>query len=236
MAEAALPPLDWWRGFRSRELTELIEEARASNLDIAAAVARIVQADAQARITGAALLPVVDLNGSATRSRASQTLAAAPASRPAAPSATTCSASLNASYEIDFWGKNRAALRAAEETAVASRFDREVVALEHRRRPSPTPISRCWPRRTGLRIARENLAARDARAQPDQAARRRRHRLRARHRAAGKLVDTQRAAIPPLEQTLRQNTQRARGADRRARRKRVRVRGGSTARHRAFRA
>ena len=52
-AQAALPPLDWWTKFRSRELTALIEEARANNLDIAAAIARIVQADAQARITGA---------------------------------------------------------------------------------------------------------------------------------------------------------------------------------------
>jgi len=39
------------------------------------------------------------------------------------------SASLSASYELDFWGKNREALQAAEETAVATRFDREVVAL-----------------------------------------------------------------------------------------------------------
>src|SRR5690606_9416340 len=36
---------------------------------------------------------------------------------------------LNASFELDFWGKNRAALQAAEQTAAASRFDREVVAL-----------------------------------------------------------------------------------------------------------
>ena len=49
-----LPQLDWWRQFRSRELTAIIEEARDANLDIAAAIARIVQADAQARITGAA--------------------------------------------------------------------------------------------------------------------------------------------------------------------------------------
>ena len=55
------------------ELTALIEEALTSNFDVAAAVARIVQADANARIAGAALLPVVDLNGSATRSRSSQT-------------------------------------------------------------------------------------------------------------------------------------------------------------------
>ena len=59
-AEAAVPPLDWWRMFRSRELTDIIEEARAANLDIAAAIARIVQADAQARIAGSALLPNVD--------------------------------------------------------------------------------------------------------------------------------------------------------------------------------
>src|SRR6188768_39995 len=70
-AEAALPGLDWWRNFRSRELSEIVEQARESNLDIAAAVARIVQADAQSRITGAALLPVVQLDGDAARSQSS---------------------------------------------------------------------------------------------------------------------------------------------------------------------
>jgi NodT family efflux transporter outer membrane factor (OMF) lipoprotein len=39
------------------------------------------------------------------------------------------SASLSASYELDFWGKNRNATQAAEEIAVATRFDRDVVAL-----------------------------------------------------------------------------------------------------------
>jgi hypothetical protein len=36
----APPSLDWWRGFRSSELTQLMEEAQTVNLDIAAAVAR----------------------------------------------------------------------------------------------------------------------------------------------------------------------------------------------------
>src|SRR6202140_3971292 len=72
VAEAAVPPLDWWRGFRSKELTEVIEEARAANLDIAAAVARVVQADAQARGAGAPLLPNVVLNGKGTRLRSPQ--------------------------------------------------------------------------------------------------------------------------------------------------------------------
>src|SRR5262245_35805098 len=129
-ADAALPSVVWWRGFRSRELTGLIEESLTSNFDIAAAVARIVQADAQSRIIGAALLPIFDLNGSANRSVASQTTSGSGSVRgPGSSPASIYSASLSASYEIDFWGKNRAALRAAEELAVASRFDREVVAL-----------------------------------------------------------------------------------------------------------
>jgi multidrug efflux system outer membrane protein len=56
LTNAAAPPtLDWWRGFRSSELTVLMEEAQTVNLDIAAATARFIQADAQARVTGAAL-------------------------------------------------------------------------------------------------------------------------------------------------------------------------------------
>src|SRR3954451_22235470 len=66
------PALDWWRGFRSPELTRLVEEAQTANFDIAAAVARIRQADAQSTIVGSALLPAVDFNANATRSRASQ--------------------------------------------------------------------------------------------------------------------------------------------------------------------
>jgi NodT family efflux transporter outer membrane factor (OMF) lipoprotein len=39
------------------------------------------------------------------------------------------SASLSASYQLDFWGQNRDALQAAEETAAADRFDRDVTEL-----------------------------------------------------------------------------------------------------------
>ena len=37
--------------------------------------------------------------------------------------------SLSASYQLDFWGGNRDALQAAEESATANRFDRDVTAL-----------------------------------------------------------------------------------------------------------
>jgi len=48
-----------------------MEEAQTVNLDIAAAVARIQQADAQARITGAALLPTLSAGGQENYSRTS---------------------------------------------------------------------------------------------------------------------------------------------------------------------
>jgi NodT family efflux transporter outer membrane factor (OMF) lipoprotein len=127
-----LPPqLDWWRGFRSRELTALMEEAQTVNLDIAAAVARIRQADAQSQITGAALLPSVSGTFSGSRSRSSSTTGTISSATPITGrgEVTNHTASLSASYEIDFWGKNRDALLAAEEIANANRFDRDVVVL-----------------------------------------------------------------------------------------------------------
>src|SRR5215469_3883090 len=64
-ADAAVPTVDWWRGFRSSELTMLMDEAQLHNLDIAVAIAQIVQADAQAGISGAPLLPNVSGSASA---------------------------------------------------------------------------------------------------------------------------------------------------------------------------
>lgn len=126
-AGSATPTLDWWRGFRSRELTQLMEEAQTVNLDIAAATSRIRQADAQARITGAALLPSLSGSGQETYSRNSGSSANGLTN--GGREVVTYSASLSASYEIDFWGKNRDAARAADETATANRFDRDTVAL-----------------------------------------------------------------------------------------------------------
>lgn len=209
-AEAAIPPLDWWRGFRSRELTEIIEEARAANLDIAAAVARIVQADATARIAGAPLLPLIDFNGNGTHSQQSKTTGSTNVisiSRSGANLSiidNNLTATLNASYEIDFWGKNRSALRSAEELAVAKRFDREVVALTTVV-AAANAYFQVLATQDRLRVAQDNLASAQRVLGLIQ------QRLQAGTASAldtaqqESLVNTQRAAIPPLEQTLRQN-------------------------------
>ena len=56
-AAAAWPAEEWWRNFQAPELDGLIAQARAYNNDLGAAAARVLQADAQARISGAPLLP-----------------------------------------------------------------------------------------------------------------------------------------------------------------------------------
>jgi NodT family efflux transporter outer membrane factor (OMF) lipoprotein len=131
--DADVPPkLDWWRGFGSTELTWLMEEAQKANFDIAAAVARFVQADAQARIAGAALLPTVGLNGpgnvlqeSYSRVSGSSLNGLSTGGR----EVVNYSTALSASYMFDFWGQYRDAYQAALETSTANRFDRDVIAL-----------------------------------------------------------------------------------------------------------
>src|SRR6202165_3396974 len=103
------PAADWWHGFGSAKLDELIAEAERNNDDLAGAIARVEEADAQARIAGAALLPSLGLGATATRQRA-QTASLGVGGRVF----NVFNSELSASYEIDFWGKNRAQRQAAE--------------------------------------------------------------------------------------------------------------------------
>jgi outer membrane protein, multidrug efflux system len=121
-AATVWPAADWWHGFGSPQLDQFIGEAQTRNDDLAAAIARVTQADAQVRIAGAALLPSLDLGADATRQRAQVTGLGPKVFNVFNPE-------LTASYELDFWGKNRALRRAAQAAAVASRYDQQTIAL-----------------------------------------------------------------------------------------------------------
>jgi outer membrane protein, multidrug efflux system len=190
--DAALPAVDWWRGFRSRELTTLMEAAQIYNLDIAVAIAQIVQADAQVGISGAALLPSV--TGTAMAERLHQ----------AGANSSQFNVNLTASYMVDFWGKNRALLYSAEENATVARYNREVVTLTAIVTVANTYFQ-ILAAQDELRVTRQNLAAAEriltlikqqfnggTASQLDLS-------------QQEALVSTQRAAIPPLEVTLQQN-------------------------------
>ena len=114
------PSLTWWKDFHADELDRLMTAAHDGNFDLAIAVARLKQANAQAAIAGAPLLPQIDAGLQAERLR----------QPPNTPSgAKQFSGSLSASYELDFWGLLRDQAEAARLTAAASAFDRETAEL-----------------------------------------------------------------------------------------------------------
>ena len=111
----------WWRGFGSETLNTLIEAAQMQSQDLAAAIARVRQAQASARIAGAALLPELSANAAAGhqgRLGGSGNV-----------NGRGYSVGLTAGYEVDFWGGNRAASLSAQQALQASRYDQHTVAL-----------------------------------------------------------------------------------------------------------
>jgi len=203
--DAAVPALDWWRGFRSKELTTLMEDAQVFNLDIAVALAQVVQADAQVGVNGAPLFPSITGTANAEQQKASSAGGGTGTGFTGGGSTfSTYNMGLTASYMIDFWGKNRATLYAAEESATVARYNREVVTLTTLVTVANTYFQ-VLAAQDELRVARRNLAAaeRIMTLINQQFAGGTASQLDVSQQQA--LVATERAAIPPLEVTLRQN-------------------------------
>src|SRR5580704_11480476 len=202
--DTAPPEPDWWRGFHSRELTEYIEQAQTANFDIAVAIAQVEQADALVRISGASLLPTVDASATVTRSQTASTGSSSSTRAGSGLTSTLYNTNLNASYVLDVWGKNRAALLATEESAVASRFNREVVTLT-----TMTTVANTYFLVLGtqdrLRVTYENVAAatRILNLVKQQFTVGTTSQLEVSQQEA--LLATVRASIPPLEVIVRQN-------------------------------
>ncbi|MFG1290251.1 efflux transporter outer membrane subunit [Xanthobacter versatilis] len=195
---AHLPPPEWWRSFRSSDLTRFVAEANVDNLDIAVATAEIVQADAQVGISGAPLYPNLTFAGSAAQIRSSGS-----SGNPGNTSGQYI-LGLSAGYMVDFWGKNRSGLLAAEENAAAARFNRDVVTLSTEVAVANTYFQ-ILGARDQLRIAQNSLAAatRILDIVKRQFAGGTVSQLDVSQQEA--LVAQVRASIPPIEITLRQN-------------------------------
>jgi outer membrane protein, multidrug efflux system len=120
----------WWTRFGSAELNALMNDAYLDNLDIAAAVAQLEQADAQVKIAAAALWPQIDYSDLNERSQLSRTMTSSTPGRRVV--LNSFSKILTASYILDVWGQNRDALKSAIATANATAYQVEVVRLTTR--------------------------------------------------------------------------------------------------------
>jgi NodT family efflux transporter outer membrane factor (OMF) lipoprotein len=128
-APAADWPSDrWWESFGDPQLTALIEEGLATATDLRVAQARFERADAMVRQTRSRLLPSVEANGDAGVTKQSynylfpRTLA--PKGWPDYGLATG-----RIDWELDFWGRNRAALAAARSDAAAAQAEAAAARL-----------------------------------------------------------------------------------------------------------
>lgn len=107
----------FWRALGNEELTRLLQAVLAQNLDLQAALHRIEQARAQAKIAGAGLLPAVDAGGELAQTYQER------------GDDSRVDGFITLSYELDLWGKNRSQAEAATYRVEASRYDREALRL-----------------------------------------------------------------------------------------------------------
>ncbi|MBY0467928.1 MAG: efflux transporter outer membrane subunit [Burkholderiaceae bacterium] len=141
---------DWWRGFQSTELEQLIDAAQAGSPTLAIAAERVQQAEISVRSAGATLFPSVSIGGGTGAQRSDPSGASARTSK-------STNVSLGVNYEVDLWGRLAAGVQGNEASLAASRYDLETARLS-----LTTGVASAYFQVLALRmrlvIARDNLA------------------------------------------------------------------------------
>ncbi len=118
----AWPDTAWWQAYGDRQLDALIAEGLAGTPDLAAATARVRQAEGYAQQAGAVRLPSLDVNGTANATKQSYNNGIPAAFVPKGWNDTgRIDAELG--FDPDLWGRNRAAYAAARSEIAAARLD-----------------------------------------------------------------------------------------------------------------
>lgn len=150
---AAAPDPAWWGEFRAPELDRLMASAMDANLDVAASVARLRQADEGLRIAGAQLLPLVTADASIARTRGTASTPGTPAT-----AGRRYGGTLAASYQVDFWGGLAAQRQSARDSVSAAEFDIGTVTLATQSSVAVT-LFELLGAQEQLAVQRENLGA-----------------------------------------------------------------------------
>lgn len=146
--QSAWPADGWWHRYGDSQLDQLINEGLAGSPDLAAAAARFRRARGLAQAAGAALLPQINAAASENEQNPSQNEGLP------VPSGWYSSGSVAGSFslDLDLWGKNRAALRAAKKEAEAAQFDDQEARLA-----LTTGIAAAYADLAALYAQRDNL-------------------------------------------------------------------------------
>src|SRR5581483_3157444 len=111
----------WWEVFQDPQLQELIRTALKNNYDVRIAATRVLQAQAQLRITRADQLPSVSVGGDIFHERSPQV--------GAVPKYEVAEGEVygSASWNVDFWGKYRSATEASRATLLSYQWAKKQV-------------------------------------------------------------------------------------------------------------
>ncbi|MBC2667432.1 efflux transporter outer membrane subunit [Novosphingobium flavum] len=131
MAQGQWPGDGWWMAYGDPQLDALVAEGLAGSPDIHAAVARLDKAAAMARQTGAARLPQVDVTGGVSETKQSLNMGYPDVFKAFLPQGWNDAGQVaaNIGFDLDLWGKNRAAYAAANSEARAAVLDAQQARL-----------------------------------------------------------------------------------------------------------
>ena len=135
LEEVSLADLGWWELFEDENLQALIRKALVENKDLRIAVARVREARALLAKTGADQFPQIDGKGSIQRNQVSQAvvrqfgLGRGGDNIPQIPATNQFRATMDLSFELDFWGRLRRATEAARADLLARESARRTVVL-----------------------------------------------------------------------------------------------------------
>jgi NodT family efflux transporter outer membrane factor (OMF) lipoprotein len=126
-AEAFAPATQWWREFGDEQLDRLIAQALAGNPTLKLAQTRMARAQAAMEVANAAFLPQVNGSLDVTRQRYTENGLYPPPLAGSIMNSGTLQ--LNGSWELDFFGKNQAALDAALGSSRAAQADAQAARV-----------------------------------------------------------------------------------------------------------
>lgn len=145
LEEVSVADLGWWELFQDKNLQAIIRKALVENKDVRLAVSRVREARAQLAVTGADQFPKIAGNASLQRNQVSQAVAQQfgvdvselserfgidiPAGIGKIPATTQYRATMDLSFELDFWGRLRRATEAARADMLARESARRTVVL-----------------------------------------------------------------------------------------------------------
>jgi len=125
-ASKSFGEVGWWQVYQDRQLVALVERTLERNHDLRIAAARIAEARANYGVSDYGPLPQVSAAAGFTRSRVSP-VGSTPLPPNVGPQRKNFRATIDATYEVDFWGRLESLSDAARADLMAAESSRDVV-------------------------------------------------------------------------------------------------------------